>query len=178
MRAGRYAFRLVTLDGQVMHSGGSMTGGSMRGKTSNFLSREREIKELTAQLAQDEQALSALQQDVAAMQERQAEAKRLRNEGMEAMHQQEIAVAREQERVFNASSELQAHTQRLEKTQQAITQLTESIAEIRADLQLLTEGTQSAAVDREALDQKTEELQNALRPARHKASCSTALGDC
>ncbi|MBQ7455054.1 MAG: chromosome segregation protein SMC, partial [Clostridia bacterium] len=27
MRAGRYAFRLVTLDGQVMHSGGSMTGG-------------------------------------------------------------------------------------------------------------------------------------------------------
>ena len=169
MRAGRYAFRLVTLDGQVMHSGGSMTGGSMRGKTSNFLSREREIKELTAQLAQDEQALSALQQDVAAMQERQAEAKRLRNEGMEAMHQQEIAVAREQERVFNASSELQAHTQRLEKTQQAITQLTESIAEIRADLQLLTEGTQSAAVDREALDQKTEELQNALRAARDQA---------
>ena len=169
MRAGRYAFRLVTLDGQVMHSGGSMTGGSMRGKTSNFLSREREIKELTAQLAQDEQALSALQQDVAAMQERQAEAKRLRNEGMETMHQQEIAVAREQERVFNASSELQAHTQRLEKTQQAITQLTESIAEIRADLQLLTEGTQSAAVDREALDQKTEELQNALRAARDQA---------
>jgi len=170
MRAGRYAFRLVTLDGQVMHSGGSMTGGSMRGKTSNFLSREREIKELTAQLAQDEQALSALQQDVAAMQERQAEAKRLRNEGMEAMHQQEIAVAREQERVFNASSELQAHTQRLEKTQQAITQLTESIAEIRADLQLLTEGTQSAAVDREALDQKTEELQNALRAARDQVT--------
>jgi chromosome segregation protein len=169
MRAGRYAFRLVTLDGQVMHSGGSMTGGSMRGKTSNFLSREREIKELTAQIAQDEQALAALRQDVAAMQERQADAKRLRNEGMEAMHQQEIAVAREQERVFNASSELQAHTQRLEKTQQAITQLTESIAEIRADLQLLNEGTQSATVDREALDQKTDELQSALVAAREQA---------
>ncbi len=169
MRAGRYAFRLVTLDGQVMHSGGSMTGGSMRGKTGNFLSREREIKELTAQIAQDEQTLAALRQDVAAMQERQADAKRLRNEGMEAMHQQEIAVAREQERVFNASSELQAHTQRLEKTQQAITQLTESIAEIRADLQLLNEGTQSATVDREALDQKTEELQSALMAAREQA---------
>ena len=169
MRAGRYAFRLVTLDGQVMHSGGSMTGGSMRGKTSNFLSREREIKELTAQIAQDEQALAALRQDVAAMQERQADAKRLRNEGMEAMHQQEIAVAREQERVFNASSELQAHTQRLEKTQQAITQLTESIAEIRADLQLLNEGTQSATVDREALDHKTDELQSALVAAREQA---------
>lgn len=169
MRAGRYAFRLVTLDGQVMHSGGSMTGGSMRAKTSNFLSREREIKELTAQLAQNEKALSSLNQQLAAMQQRQAEAKRLRNEGMEAMHQQEIAVAREQERVFNASSEYQAHMQRLEKTRAAIIQLNESISEIQKDLNELTKGTQSAAVNREALDQKTEELQHALRIAREQA---------
>jgi chromosome segregation protein len=60
MRAGHYAFRLVTLDGQVMHSGGSMTGGSMRGKTTNFLSREREIKELNARLKADEQSLQKM----------------------------------------------------------------------------------------------------------------------
>lgn len=169
MRAGRYAFRLVTLDGQVMHSGGSMTGGSMRAKTSNFLSREREIKELTAQLSHNEKTLSTLNQELADMQQRQAEAKRLRNEGMEAMHQQEIAVAREQERVFNASSELQAHTQRLEKTRAAIVQLNESISDIQKDLSELTKGTQSAAVDREALDQKTEELQHDMRIAREQA---------
>ena len=169
MRAGRYAFRLVTLDGQVMHSGGSMTGGSMRGKTTSFLSREREIKELTARLQDDEKTLNELRAGMAQMQQRQAEAKRLRNEAMEAMHQQEIAVAREQEHVFNASSELQAHTQRLEKTQAAILQLTESIAEIREDLQKLSQGTQDAAVDREALDKRTEELQAALRAAREEA---------
>ena len=169
MRAGRYAFRLVTLDGQVMHSGGSMTGGSMKGKTTNFLSREREIKELTAKLKEDERALNALREDTAAMQTRQAEAKRLRNEAMEAMHQQEIAVAREQEHVFNASSELQAQEQRLQKTQAAILQLNESIAEIRQDLISLTQGTEDAAVDREALDQRTEELQGALRTARELA---------
>ena len=169
MRAGRYAFRLVTLDGQVMHSGGSMTGGSMRGKTTNFLSREREIKELTARLAADEQALAALRADAEGMQQRQAEAKRLRNEAMEAMHQQEIAVAREQEHVFNASSELQAHAQRLEKTRTAILQLSESIAELRQDLAALDEGTQSADLDREALDARTETLQSALRTARELA---------
>ena len=169
MRAGRYAFRLVTLDGQVMHSGGSMTGGSMRGKTTNFLSREREIKELTARLQDEEKTLNDLRGGVAQMQARQSEAKRLRNEAMEAMHQQEIAVAREQEHVFNASSELQAHIQRLEKTQAAILQLTESIAEIRADLAQLSQGTQDAAVDREALDRRTEELQAALRAAREEA---------
>lgn len=169
MRAGRYAFRLVTLDGQVMHSGGSMTGGSMKGKTTNFLSREREIKELSAQVKEDERALEGLRMDVSQMQSRQAEAKRLRNEAMEAMHQQEIAVAREQEHVFNAASELEAHSQRLQKTQAAILQLTESIAEIKQDLISLSQGTEDAAVDREALDQRTEELQSALRAAREKA---------
>jgi len=169
MRAGRYAFRLVTLDGQVMHSGGSMTGGSMRGKTSNFLSREREIKELTARLQQDEKTLEALRADMNSMQERQAEARRLRDEANYAMHQQEIAVAREQERVFNASTELQAHEQRLMKTRTAINQLTDSIEEIKQDLLHLSQGTQSATVDREELDRRTEELQKAMRQARDAA---------
>ena len=169
MRAGRYAFRLVTLDGQVMHSGGSMTGGSMRGKTSNFLSREREIKELTARLSQDEKTLETLREDMKTMQERQAEARRLRDEATHAMHQQEIAVAREQERVYNASTELQAHEQRLMKTRTAINQLTDSIEEIKQDLLHLSQGTQSATVDREELDRRTEELQLAMRKARELA---------
>ena len=169
MRAGRYAFRLVTLDGQVMHSGGSMTGGSMRGKTSNFLSREREIKELTARLQEDEKMLASLREEMAQMQDKQAEARRLRDEAVEAMHQQEIAVAREQERVFNATSELQAHEQRLQKTRTAINQLTESIEEIKLDLLQLSAGTQSATVDREALDQRTDELQKAMLKAREEA---------
>lgn len=169
MRAGRYAFRLVTLDGQVMHAGGSMTGGSMRGKTTNFLSREREIKELTAKLQSDEKTLETLKNEAEELKNRQSEAKRLRAEGIEAMHQQEIAVAREQEHVFNASSELEAHDQRLQKTRGAILQLTGSIAEIRADLVALTQGTQEAAVDREAMDKRTEELQAALRASREKA---------
>ena len=164
MRAGRYAFRLVTLDGQVMHS-----GGSMRGKTSNFLSREREIKELTARLQEDEKTLESLRADMTTMQERQQEARRLRDEAAYAMHQQEIAVAREQERVFNASTELQAHEQRLLKTRTAINQLTDSIEEIRQDLLHLSQGTQAASVDREELDRRTEELQQAMRRARDAA---------
>ena len=169
MRAGRYAFRLVTLDGQVMHSGGSMTGGSMRGKTTNFLSREREIKELNARLKADEQSLQKMHVESEQLQKRRQEARRLRDEGIEAMHQQEIAVAREQEHVFNAASELEAHQQRLDKTRAAILQLTESIEELQKDLQSLDQGTQDAAIDREAMDRRTEELQAALRTARKEA---------
>lgn len=44
----RYRFRIVTLDGQVVNAGGSMTGGSMRKKDNAYFGRKSEIKKLAA----------------------------------------------------------------------------------------------------------------------------------
>lgn len=44
----RYRFRIVTLDGQVVNAGGSMTGGSMRKKDNTYFGRKSEIKKLAA----------------------------------------------------------------------------------------------------------------------------------
>ncbi len=48
--AGKYShrFRIVTLDGQVVNAGGSMTGGSVN-KDAGILSRANELEKLTAQ---------------------------------------------------------------------------------------------------------------------------------
>ena len=54
MNAGGHAFRLVTLAGDVMHTGGSMTGGSAQSRMINLLGRQRELKELTARVRQTE----------------------------------------------------------------------------------------------------------------------------
>ncbi|NLD87030.1 MAG: chromosome segregation protein SMC [Clostridiales bacterium] len=42
-----YRFRIVTLDGQLIHSGGSMTGGSLN-PSAGILSRKNELKKLAA----------------------------------------------------------------------------------------------------------------------------------
>ena len=44
----RYRFRIVTLDGQVVNAGGSMTGGAMRKKDNTYFGRKSEIKKLAA----------------------------------------------------------------------------------------------------------------------------------
>jgi len=44
-------FRVVTLDGEVLAAGGAITGGSVAGRGSGLLARERERDELTARLA-------------------------------------------------------------------------------------------------------------------------------
>ncbi|NJD01306.1 MAG: chromosome segregation protein SMC [Ruminiclostridium sp.] len=45
-----YSFRIVTLDGDIMSTGGSMSGGSLESRSSGILSRNREITELGQEL--------------------------------------------------------------------------------------------------------------------------------
>lgn len=46
-RIGKYNYKIVTLEGEVINPGGALTGGSIKGKNSNVLGRKREIEELT-----------------------------------------------------------------------------------------------------------------------------------
>ncbi len=41
-----YAYKIVTLDGELLNIGGSMTGGSVNSRNANFFTRSRELKEL------------------------------------------------------------------------------------------------------------------------------------
>ncbi|WP_206811768.1 chromosome segregation protein SMC [Paradesulfitobacterium ferrireducens] len=54
-RASGYKVRIVTLDGDQIYPGGSLTGGSVQRRGPNFLTRARELKELVQALASLEQ---------------------------------------------------------------------------------------------------------------------------
>ncbi len=49
-KASNFAFKIVTLDGDVINPQGSMSGGSKKAITSNLLMREAEIEEIAKQL--------------------------------------------------------------------------------------------------------------------------------
>lgn len=57
-RKYNYRLRLVTLDGQVVNPGGSLTGGSMKKRENTFFGRKQEIRELLKQEADNEKELS------------------------------------------------------------------------------------------------------------------------
>lgn len=63
--ANRYGhrFKIVTLDGQVINAGGSMTGGSVSGKA-GILSRANEIDRLKKQQSETEQKLNKLRTEL------------------------------------------------------------------------------------------------------------------
>ena len=174
MRRGRHAFRLVTLQGDVMHSGGSMTGGSVSSRNVNLFSRERELKELTEKLADGQTELEKL---LKAMQEGQREKDALKRESaeaLEALHQQEIAVARETEHVQNAEGDRDGHAMRLSESEAAREQLMESMNQIEEQLSMVSGDTSREEQSREEMEQETARLQEMLAEARKAAEEASA----
>ena len=59
-----HRYRFVTLEGDVVNPGGSMTGGASKQKTSSLLSRKAELEELKNKLIDMEKKTNQLEKQV------------------------------------------------------------------------------------------------------------------
>lgn len=59
-----YRYRLVTLQGDVVNPGGSMTGGAVKQKNNSLLSRQRELETINKKLTDMEEKTAQFEQDV------------------------------------------------------------------------------------------------------------------
>ncbi len=159
-------FKIVTLDGQVMNPGGSMTGGSVN-KEAGILSRANELEKLTAEEKQlTEKKLSVeselqeaqrlvdqvqFQLDTARDQLREAEDQVLRLQGQEKQHEilvqaiedAQSSASREQEALKNRDA---SDRERLAAAKAKIQIYTIELADTKSALERL-EGSQSEAAD-------------------------------
>ncbi len=166
MMANKYKnrFRIVTLDGQVMNPGGSMTGGSVN-KDAGILSRANELEKLTGrekQLSEKKLAAEAdlsdaqrlvdqveFQLTAAREQLREAEDQVLRLQGQEKQHEillnaiEEAEASALRERDALAQRQ-QSDLQRMAADEAKIQIFSRELAETRANLEAL-EGFQSEA---------------------------------
>ena len=165
----RNRFKIVTLDGQVMNPGGSMTGGSVN-KEAGILSRANELEKLTAEekkLAEkkdnaEEQLREAqrlvdqveFQMTAAREQLREAEDQVLRLQGQEKQH--EILVQAIEDAESTAQKELEllnnrdrSDRERLSASETKIRIFTTQLEETRLAIEAL-EGSQNEAADNTA----------------------------
>ena len=165
-RAGRYQFRLVTLDGDVMHSGGSMTGGSVQSRMTSLLSREREITESAENMKKLTEKLAQAQNQLKKGEEERAALKKERAQLFDDVHQQEIAVTRAEDHLARAREELNSHTGRAARVNEARAQLAEQKAEILSQLDALGQRRETTEDEGEALRKKAQALQTSLSEKR------------
>lgn len=65
----QYRYRIVTLEGDIVNPGGSMTGGAAKQKTNSLLSRKGELEELKAKLTEMELKTEKLESHVKRLKE-------------------------------------------------------------------------------------------------------------
>jgi len=178
MRAGGHSFRLVTLAGDVIHSGGSMTGGSIQQKAQNLLGREREMKELAAQIEEINGRVTEAGNMIAGWEGQRSEAKKAGEQAQYELHQQEIAVVRDGERLKTAQEQRDMHLARSKAVEEAIQQLEESLSEIEEELERIRQLEAQDDVSEEELTAITVELSGRLNTARRqRESAQEALTD-
>lgn len=161
-----------------MHSGGSMTGGSIQQKAQNLLGREREMQELKERLSQLNQQAEEAQADITRMEEQRAGEKERRESAQYDLHQQEIAVVRDTERLKAAQADQDAHSARMESYQAAIAQLDESLEQLTAELKRIEQESTQETESTDELNARTETLSAALNTARRqREAAQEALTD-
>ena len=143
-RAGRYQFRLVTLEGDVMHSGGSMTGGSVQSRMTSLLSRSREIEESEQALKKLEESFAQARERYAAIEDERSGLKRERGELYDELHKQEVVCARAEAQLNAALDEQAGNNARLARADSERQRLRMQLTDVTASLSALDAQQQSA----------------------------------
>ena len=95
-RAGGYRPRMVTLEGDFVHPGGSVSGGSRNQRQKGgMLAREREYRQLPGQIRQIQSKIKGLDEEI------------------ESLHQAIMAIQEERQQLLQATSQLEAQEKTL-----------------------------------------------------------------
>ena len=173
-----YKFKVVTLDGQVVNAGGSMTGGAKL-QNAGILSRANQIEKLTAECKELEEKLEIAVKDVAEQQENYSSLsaelegckaeiaftgeEKIRMEGVLALKKGQL------EAILNAKNEADEEKENLIKRKTDIKEnakeaeaelikLQEELSKVENQLSVLTGDRESLLLKREEVTKKASEI--------------------
>ena len=149
-----YRFRVVTLDGQVVNAGGSLTGGSLS-KNAGLLARAGEIEAIRAEAArlrrQAEEATQRLQAASEELAKEEAELLALRSE-----------ITTHQEDSIRLQSELRRVMDQLAAAERVLQELAREESETKTRRASLDEAAAQAAREQEELTRQSAQWQEKL----------------
>lgn len=137
----RFAFKIVTLEGDVFATQGSMTGGSRRQDTPNLLAGDRQLDEIKSKIAQRRKEMEDLKKakaDLDGKRNKTANELSLLNEMYQAKKQEVIVL---NEKLTAIENLLIENGRDLEELNDAIDMVDEKLAEIDKDFEVVKSGT-------------------------------------
>lgn len=195
-----YRFRVVSLDGDVMNAGGSMTGGGgKRSSNTHLFSQKKELKELEIFIGETTKVEQIRQKELADDQDRKLELsnqleeirslgeekrlyeKQLQSE-LDAVVENKTRLEREQKAFLyentEVEKELKENQDRLAQVRQERELLEDKIADRKLEMNNLSIQKEDVESQKTAIDEEISGLQNRLNSAREEqASTRTEISN-
>lgn len=172
-RLTRYAFKIVTLEGDVINPQGSITGGSKKNDIANIFSHERELNELNEKIGKIEEALSASEAEKKAKISQHDQIEAEINEVRTNIHSLEVESAAKTENKNKSEQILGELESEIRTTEKNLNEATAKLAKIDDDLgsvakleNLISSKTQ----DTKDSDKENQQLFDALKRSRDELS--------
>lgn len=140
-----HAFRIVTLEGDVISTSGSMTGGSRREGGSNFLANERRIEETQKSIAAAEKEKAQFMRERAALEEKKNKAFEELETLRESFQQARSRFAALEEKKQTLSAKTEQGEKDLKMQEDTLAVLYERVKEIETDYSTSSRGEEKIA---------------------------------
>ena len=166
-RKYRQTLRMVTLEGELLSPGGSMTGGSFR-NNSNLLGRRREIEELEKSVQGLAKELREIQQELEEKKNERNEIRDLRTELNEKLQRQYIeqnTVRLNLEKAREKKTEIRLDFEALQKES---LEIENQIAEIERNRKVIGQEMQESVERESTLQENIQKAQEALTGLRRR----------
>lgn len=124
----RHAVKIVTLDGDVIHSGGAMSGGSSKGNSFSSAALKNELKELKEQCENESANVFRLQQEI-----------RKKNEVLASQKDKQVQLRIDMEKLSSIADVKKDKYESLQDQLQALQETAEDSAEEMADDSLVVQ---------------------------------------
>ncbi len=164
-RAEKYGVRIVTLDGQIVHAGGSFTGGQAQNKT-GVLSRSGDLARLKETLEAAEKRIAAYREKIETLENTRAEYREKAKVLEEKLSSLRLRAGEAQNALTLETERMDAAKSRVLQIEQELFQLDERVREkelravtIRAELELLSvkEGENRIALESLRIEKEEKE---------------------
>lgn len=172
----QYRYRVVTLEGDVVNAGGSMTGGSHHKKSNNLLGRKRQLDQLDQEILETEKQIGKLHKGIeqvrGEMVESQDKLDDLRKSGDDKrIEEQQASGDRKQlehelrhvlEQAELAGQEKTSYEQEAKEIQESRTRAEKLLSELEDEEKATHQAIQAAEFARKANESAKDELQTQL----------------
>ncbi|NJJ38773.1 chromosome segregation protein SMC [Paenibacillus apii] len=172
----QYRYRVVTLEGDVVNAGGSMTGGSQHKKNVNLLGRKRQLDQLKEEIGETERQIDKLKAGISRLRKEQEDSndkleklrlggdeKRLEEQRLAGdLRQLEQELRHVQEQVESAGAERSGFADEAMQLEKLREQAAAELASLEAEEKAAHEAIRNAESLRKASETEKEELQSKL----------------